>query len=63
MRDNYRNGVNLKELILEALETNTDAPVIAINKIQLDFSIFDKKSDIPYYDTSNLRGKSLFLPL
>lgn len=63
MRDNYRNGVNLKELLLEASEIDTDAPVIAINKTQLDFSIFDKKSDIPYYDTSNLKGKSLFLPL
>ncbi len=62
MRDNYRNGVNLKELLLEAMETDTDAPVIAINKTQLDFSIFDRKSDIPYYDTSNLKGKPLFLP-
>lgn len=63
-RDNYRNGLNLKKLYIKAKESQTtDREVTVINDYQLDFSIFDKGSDIPYYDTSNIRGKVRFLPV
>ena len=62
MRDNYRNGLNLRKLYIEAERLNTDKEVTIINNYQLDFSIFDKGSDIPYYDTSNIKGKLRFLP-
>lgn len=63
MRDNYRNGINMKELYLQAKENdNKKVQIIPVNKTQLNFSIFDRKSDIPYYDTTNLNGKPLFTP-
>ena len=63
MRDNYRNGINMKQLFLQAKENdNKDIQIIPVNKTQLNFSIFDKASDIPYYDTTNLNGKLLFTP-
>ena len=63
MRDNYRNGINMKELFLQAKENdNKEIEIIPVNKTQLNFSIFDKKSDIPYYDTTNINGKLLFTP-
>lgn len=64
MRDNYRNGVNLKKLYLEARQgERKNREVTVINKTQLDFSIFDKGSDLPYYRTANLKGKLRFLPV
>ena len=63
MRDNYRNKRNMKKLYLEALERQSDKRAITpINNFELDLSIFDRGSDIPYYDTGNIRGKSRFLP-
>ena len=63
MRDLYRNGHNLKKIYLEAISSQKDeTEVNIVNRCQLDFSIFDKGSDIPYYELTNIRGKSLFLP-
>lgn len=63
MRDNYRNGINMKQLYLQAKENdNKDIQIIPVNKAQLNFSIFDSKSDLPYYETSDLKGKLLFTP-
>ena len=63
MRDNYRNGLNLKEIYLEAIDSDMkDKDMIVINEKRLNLSIFDKKSDIPYYSVENLKGKLRFLP-
>lgn len=62
MRDNYRNGLNLKEIYLEAIENDNGKDTIIINDRRLNFSIFDKGSDIPYYSIDNLKGKARFLP-
>ena len=63
MRDNYRNGINMKKLYFEAMSRQKeDRPITVINASQLNFSIFDRGSDIPYYSTANLRGKMRFLP-
>lgn len=64
MRDNYRNGINMKKLYIEAKDDERkDKPITYINSFQLDLSIFETKADIPYYDTSNIRGKLRFLPI
>ena len=63
MRDLYRNGHNLKKIYLEAVSSQkNDTEINVVNKCHLDFSIFDKGSDLPYYEISNLKGKSLFIP-
>ena len=63
MRDNYRNNRNMKKIYLEAVEQErSDRPVTVLNKTQLSFSIFDKGSDIPYFNTTNLKGKMRFIP-
>ncbi len=63
MRDNYRNGLNLKKIYLEAIEEEkAEREITVLNKAQLDFSIFDKGSDIPYYNTASLKGKMRFIP-
>lgn len=64
MRDNCRNGINMKKLYIEARDSQRqDKQITYINSCQLDLSIFETKADIPYYDTSNIRGKLRFLPV
>ena len=63
MRDNYRNRRNMRKIYLTALEKQSaERQITPINRYQLDFSIFDRGQDIPYYDTGNIKGRSLFLP-
>ena len=64
MRDNFRNGLNLRELFLLACDKSSSVhPVIYINADDIDLSIFDSPGDMPYYSTANLKGVPLFLPL